>query len=646
MGSDSTIDYLKGLSIEALLQTEITSVSKKAEHLFDVAAAITVLTQEDIARSGAHTIPELLRLVPGLQVAQLDSSRWAISSRGFNERFANKLLVMIDGRSVYSPLFSGVFWNAQDTMLEDIERIEIIRGPGATVWGANAVNGVINIITRHSRDTEGGSVAVTAGSHLRPLLAARYGGTVDDKTTYRLFAKGFSQENFKSLSGGPAHDSWNSIRAGFRADRDHSPHDTFSLQGEIYSSDAAMEVELPQPPTFVQELTDIDEEYSGGHLLATWEHSFSPSSTLDFQVYYDYTNREQLATETRDTIDFEIKHHWAPDTTHDIVWGIGYRWSHNEIEDKIYLSIDPDNNTDELFSAFIQDDIEVVDDTFWLTLGSKLEHNDYSGVEIQPSLRLRYKPDEKYLFWGAISRAVRTPSQAERNLRAFIGTDFTIIEPFATNIWIEGDEDFDSETLTAYEVGARWKPSEALSFDIALFYNEYEDIRIIEPETPTLISLSPPTFALPTVFTNGVDGSTYGFELQTTWQQSSIHTLSASYSFIKLDLESKAGITGASEHEGQAPTQQFQVRSHLLLTETLAMDTRLFYVDDIEGTVDMVDEYWRTDIQLGWQATNSMHLSGGVSNLFDSQHQEFPIGQLTYPSEIPRQFWVKATYSF
>lgn len=647
---DATLQYLKSLSIEELLQTQITSVSKKSEQLFNVAAAVTVITQDDIQRAGAQSIPEALRLAPGLQVAQIDSSRYAVSSRGFNEYFANKLLVLIDGRSVYTPLFSGVYWNAQDTMIEDIERIEVIRGPGATVWGANAVNGVINIITRNSADTQGGLLTATYGDYIKPLISARFGDRLDDQTTYRLFAKGFKRENFeKPDSDDDAHDAWESLRTGFRMDRRHTDRDTLSLQAEVYDNEADITSELPNLTTTGRTTTEGTEDYNGGHLLATWEHRYSVKSTIDLQFYYDHTRRDQVvAEETRDTLDLEFKHHWDPDGAHDLVWGLGYRWTHDDIDGTTYVSFSPDSTHDDLFSAFLQDDLTIVDDTFWITLGSKVEHNDYSGFEVQPSLRLRYKPDERQILWAAVSRAMRTPSRSEQDFTAFLGNSTTVIGPPPTLVpisaWLHGDDDFDSEELIAYEIGYRWQASDTLTFDLATFYNDYDDLRTIDAASP-VITLFPPSVTLPSSLGNGLEGNTYGLELQTTWQATDRIRITAAYSLIEFDLNYKDPLlqdSGFSEEE-LTPQQQFQLRGSLDLSHNLFLDTELYYVDEL---ADRIDDYWRFDLQLSWQASENLRLTVAGENLFDSAHQEFPVRDDVLPSEIPQQFWIKATYCF
>lgn len=644
---EETLQYLKSLSIEELLQTRITSVSKKSEQLFNVAAAVTVITQEDLERTGARTIPEALRLVPGLQVAQLDGSRYAVSSRGFNEYFANKLLVLIDGRSVYTPLFSGVYWNAQDTIIEDIERIEVIRGPGATVWGANAVNGVINIITKNSADTQGGLVSTMVGSHVQPMVSSRYGGRIDDDTSYRLYAKGFQQEEFDAESGGDAHDAWESLRAGFRADRRQTGKDTLSLQAELYDNEADGSFQMPvySLSGFIT-AAEGTEHYDGGHVLATWNHRFTTQSNLDFQLYYDHSRRDQVvAEETRDTADFEFKHHWDPSGAHDIVWGSNFRWTKDDINGTTHISFNPDSTNDRLLSAFVQDDISLVPDTAWITLGSKFEHNEYSGFEIQPSVRLRYKPSDRQIIWAAVSRAVRTPSRSDNDVIADLGK-VDLGGGAIANARLLGNDNFEAEDLIAYELGYRWQPSDSLSVDLAGYYNDYHNLRTLDPGRPFPDTSVFPPLVLPIHLANSLQGNTYGFELQGTWQATNRLKISTAYTLINFDLHfTNSQLTGTTVSEEElSPKQQFQLRSYLDLTHNLTLDGEVYFVDELEER--NIDSYLRLDLQLSWQAGKHLKLSVAAENMFTSSHQEFPVREDIVPSEIPQQYWLKASYAF
>ncbi|MFT5729770.1 MAG: iron complex outermembrane receptor protein [Desulforhopalus sp.] len=645
-----TLQYLKSLSIEDLLQAEITSVSKKSESLFTAAAAVTVITNEDIERTGARSIPEALRLVPGLAVSSIDGSRYAIGARGFNEYFETKLLVLVDGRSMYTPLYSGVYWNSLDTVMQDIERIEVIRGPGATVWGANAVNGVINIITKNSSDTQGAMVSTSVGSYGQPDISARYGGTLAGQTTYRLYAKGYDRNNFETSTDEDAHDSSSSLRTGFRLDNDLSSRDTFSLQGEVFDGEADAEIMLTGylSPSFIRTIKDT-EKYSGGHVLASWDHKFSARSNTTLQMYYDRTDRYNIvATEVRDTVDIDFKNQLNLWDNHEIVWGAGYRWTQDDLDGSVTTNFIPASEADELWSTFIQDDINLVDDFAWVTVGTKFEHNDYTGFEVQPSIRFRLQPDPKQLIWAAVSRAVRTPSRAESDVAINLGAGVDAQGNVAVQR-IEGSDDFDSEILVAYEVGYRWQVKQSLSFDLATYYNDYDQIRTLESKRNPFYEFGEtPVLVIPAVFDNEAEGESYGLEIQSTWQPIDSLKFIGSYSFIDLDLDYKTGSVRAGQtlgSEDYAPTHQFQLRNYWDLQSDLSLNSEFYYVSDLGGGT--IDSYIRIDMQLSWQASDNLRLTVGGENLFGPSHQEFFNSQSNIiASQVPRTYWLKAIFWF
>lgn len=644
-----TLQYLKSLSIEDLLQAEITSVSKKSESLFSAAAAVTVITGEDIERTGVRSIQDALRMVPGLNVSSIDASRYAIGSRGFNEYFETKLLVLVDGRSTYTPLYSGVYWNALDTVMQDIDRIEVIRGSGATVWGANAVNGVINIITKNSSDTQGGMVSASVGNFDQPDVSARYGGTVNENITYRLYAKGYERSSFEALEAGDANDSADSLRAGFRLDSRHSASDTFSLKGEVFDGNADAEIQFTDfTPVFNRSLRGT-ETYGGGFVIGSWEHTFSEAVNTTLQIYYDRTDRDSVvAKEVRDTIDFDFKNQLHLWDNHDIVWGAGYRWTEDDVDGSISSTFDPKSRADELWSTFIQDDINLVDDFAWVTVGTKLEHNDYTGFEVQPSVRFRLQPDPKQLIWAAVSRAVRTPSRAEEDVSFILGSGVDSQGNVVIQT-LDGSDDFESETLIAYELGYRWQPRQNLSFDLTTFFNDYDEIRSIEPAG---ISASErnglPLVVVSEEFDNKGEGESYGFEIQSTWQPTESMKFIGSYSYIDVELKysSDSAYAGLSlSNEKYAPTHQFQVRNYWDLLPQLSLNSELYYVSDLGDGI--IDSYLRFDMQLSWQAMDNLRLSVGGENLVGSSHQEFFSNRSNIvASEVPRTYWLKATFWF
>lgn len=644
------IQYLKSLSIEDLLQAEITSVSKKTESLFTAAAAVTVISQEDIERSGARSIPEALRMVPGLDVSSIDASRYAIGARGFNEYFETKLLVLIDGRSMYTPLYSGVYWNSLDMVMQDVDRIEVIKGPGATVWGANAVNGVINIITKNSSETHGGMVSATVGNFDQPDISVRYGGAIGEKTDYRIYAKGYERSTFDGLTTDDANDGSSSLRTGFRLDKQQSGDDTFSLQGEVFDGEADAEIVLTGylSSPFVR-ITEATETYAGGHLLGSWEHHISETANTTLQIYYDRSDRDSIvAEEKRDTLDFDFKNQLQLLDDHDVVWGAGYRWTQDDLEGSVTTDFSPESRTDELWSTFIQDDINVVTDFAWVTLGTKLEHNDYTGFEVQPSIRFRLQPDPKQLIWAAVSRAVRTPSRAESDVEVNLGTTTDDKGNLAV-LRLEGNDDFESEILVAYELGYRWQPLRSLTFDLATFYNDYDEIRTIEPQMTPYVDLDGvPVYVIPSEFDNKAEGESYGLEIQSTWQPLDSVKFIGSYSYIELELTHSSNSARAGQSfksEEYAPTHQFQLRNYWDLFPSVSLNSELYYVSSLgEGEID---SYLRFDALLSWQALDNLRLSLGAENLFGSSHQEFFNSQSNIvASEVPRTYWMKATCWF
>ncbi|HKL82321.1 MAG TPA: TonB-dependent receptor plug domain-containing protein, partial [Desulfobacter sp.] len=405
------------LSMEELMDIEVTSVAKKSQNLSNSATAIHVITNEDIKRSGVTNIPDALRMVPGITVARIDANKWAVSARGFAGRFANALLVLIDGRSVYTPAFSGVYWEVSDVLLEDVDRIEVIRGPGATVWGANAVNGVINIITKHAGDTQGGYVALGSGNHENVISSVRYGDALGQDTFWRFYAKHQSRDEFTLASGSDAGDAWTKTQAGFRLDSMLSSRDSLTIQGDIYEADIDQTLLLAglTPPSYLTS-TPVETDIKGWNLLSRWKRTLSPDSDFTLQVYYDGKNQaEDINESDRNTFDIDATHRFALGAWNDIVWGIRYRYTRDRFSESYIVSIDPTEEEDHLFSGFIQDEISLADDAVKLTFGSKLEYNEYSHMEIQPTIRALWKVNNEHKVWGAISRAVRTPSRFESN---------------------------------------------------------------------------------------------------------------------------------------------------------------------------------------------------------------------------------------
>ena len=605
---------LKHMTVEELMNIDVTSVSKHPEKLSAAAAAVTVLTQEDIARSGSTTIAELLRLVPGMQVARVDSHTWAVSARGFNDIFANKLLVMIDGRTVYTPLFSGVFWDVQDTMLADIERIEVVRGPGATLWGANAVNGVINIITKRARDTQGFLVTSGGGSEERGFANVRYGAKVGDNAFFRAYAKYLNRDSFGLLGGDQAQDSWEMYRAGFRFDWEPSSQNSFTAQGDIYTGTEQQTYFTPAISFPFAARVESTDNVGGGNVLGRWSHSFSADSELTVQTYYDRTiRRTAVFGEVRDTGDIDLQHRFSLGERQELIWGLGYRVTHDDVKNTLNVSLLPDSRSLSLYSGFLQDEIAIVPERLRLTLGSKLEHNDFTGFELQPSARLLWTPGSRQTIWGSVSRAVRTPSRAESDIRLNFAPPVPLPPGSITGF---GNPNMLSEELLAYELGYRVQPTDRLTLDATIFYNDYDRLRTLEPIRPGQVS--------PSIVENNLFGETYGAEFSVIAQPMDAWRLEGGYSFLQANLHRKAGSRDNSTErtiEGSSPRHQFFVRSLLNLGQHIQFDSTLRYVDALPGPG--IPSYLTLDLRLAWKPTKNLEFALVGQNLLDNRHAEF-----------------------
>jgi iron complex outermembrane receptor protein len=641
---------LTQLSLEELMDVEVTSVSKRAEPISAAAAAVFVITQEDLRRSGATSIPEALRMVPGVEVARIDASKWAISARGFNGRFANKLLVLIDGRSVYTPLFSGVFWDVQDTLLEDIDRIEVIRGPGATLWGANAVNGVINIITRSARDTRGGLLAAGGGSEEKGFASLRYGGALGTSSAYRVYGKMFERGSGRRLEGGAAADDWLMGRGGFRIDAALSAGSALTVEGGFYDGEAGETLTLQPFPAPVPQTFDAEMQVSGGHLLGRWQRTLADASEQKAQLYYDRTERTAaLIDEVRDTFDLELQHGFAPGARHRLIVGAGYRRTSDDIRGNAILSFAPDRRTDDLASAFLQDEIALLPDRLWMVLGSKIEHNDYTGFEVQPNLRAVWIPRRHHTLWAAVSRAVRTPSRAEHDLRLETlrigpgqlspGAPPGVVISF-------GSPDYRSEELLAWELGYRVGLAPGLYLDLATFYNAYDQLRATRTGEPVLQTAPFPHLVVPVSVSNDLEGETYGTELLVDWRASKRWRWSAAYSLLAIQLrDRRPGQNDSPADEGTSPRHQLVLRSSVDLPRGLELDVSLRHVDELSSLT--VDRYTTFDLRLGWRPRADLEISVVGQNLAEENHVEFaPEIIPTHPTMVERGVYGQVAWRF
>lgn len=645
---EKVLKELLPMTVEDLMNIEVTSAGKKAQKMSETSAAIFVITQEDIRRGGFRSIPEALRLVPGLAVAQVDASRWAISARGFNGLFNTKQLVLLDGRSLYTPLFGGIQWDVQDTLLADIDRIEVIRGPGSSLWGANAMNGVINIITKPARATEGTYVATGGGNLEQGFVDVRHGGRVGNKGAYRIYGKYFNRNNFLTAAGGAANDAWQQGRTGFRTDWELSSLDAFTVQGDGYLGTidlTARGTSLTPPLSFT---TPITPNVSGGNVLMRWTRTFSPSSNIALQLYYDHIQRDRPDFGIRrHTYDLDFQHRFPFGVRQDIVWGVGYRLTHDKITNSFQQSFIPDEQGIDIINVFFQDDIDLIPKYLRLTLGTKISHNTFTGIEYQPNGRLLWSPHPLHVVWAAISRGVRFPTRSERHVRVNIAASGT--SPLLLTSLL-GNPQFRSEELLAYELGYRTRMFPEVSIDVAAFYNVYRHVASLRTGSGITETSPAPTHTLiPLQFTNERSAHTYGVEVALRWQATSWWMVSTNYSFLQMQLSPVVSglVSTFGSQPGSNPKHQIQVRSLLDLPYHLTFDTGLFYVSSLNALG--VPDYTRVDVRLAWKPRPDLEISLIGQNLFDNQHPEFTLSGAAAgspSSEVPRSVYGQVTWAF
>ncbi len=676
---------LASFDLEDLISMEITSVSKKAERAFEAPAAAFVITSEDIRRSGMRTIPELLRLVPGVQVAQLSSSQYAISVRGFNGNFSSKLLVLIDGRSVYTPLFAGVFWDVQDLPLANVDRIEVIRGPGGTVWGANAVNGVINIVTKSAADTQGWHVETGVGNYEKPGTGVlRYGGSIAEVVDFRVYLKHFDREKFKTGNNNkdgivPAHDAWDQVRTGFRLDATVGESGNFTFQGDLYKGNEDSTV-AGSEGTF---------KLGGGNVLGRYTQKFSDSHNLTLQIYYDRTDRKaNILIYELDTVDVEVKHQIAPLPWLDLVWGGEYRHHRDHAKTANpasftpnpslglvdVLTLLPSTRTFDLLSGFIQAEARVWEERLRITLGTKLEDNDMSGFEVQPSLRMAFVPNETMTVWGSASRAVRTPSRAGHDFATINIIENPLLgDPRLIATLDAGTRNIEAEDLMAYEAGIRVQPMDWIHLDLAAFYNDYDDLTMYDVSSVPInlsaaMSGTVPITVINRISTNNGSGVAWGFEFFARVHLLEDHAIvkkwwvDATYSYIDVDLDRDAGNhignlldgegnpIGEDEEQDLGRTESHHtigMRSHMNFDHNLELDLAYWYVGAVEEVGDQkVDAYHRFDFRVGWRPTEHVEASFSVENLFDAGHDEWNSELFIAGTKVPRTFYAKIVLGF
>ncbi|HEY0667794.1 MAG TPA: TonB-dependent receptor [Sphingobacteriaceae bacterium] len=609
---------IKSLTVEELMNIEVISVSKMPEKLTGVASAIQVITNQDIQRSAATNVPEALRLASNLQVTQVNARHWAISSRGFTSTFSNKLLVMIDGRTVYSPLFAGVFWDAQQVMLEDVERIEVISGPGGTLWGANAVNGIINIITKSSKETQGIYAAVATGSNLQRLAEARYGGKAGKDITYRLYAN-YNRRNHTILTDGNDNtDNWDIGQTGFMLDWDASEKSSVNVQGNFYMG---KEYKSTTTPT-------ID----GQNIMAKWVHRSSATSGFTLQAYIDRTWRTTIPiNDELYTSDLDFQHNSQIGKNHHLIWGVGYRHLNSKTQNNTRrVGFLPNHRKMQLFSGFVQDEIAIIPEKLSVNIGTKLQHNEFTDFEVQPSVRLSYTPLKHHFIWAAASRAVRMPSRIDVD---YFSPPFPVPP---TTPSITGGPDFNSEKLIAGELGYRTQPLSGLTVSLAGFYNVYDDLYSIEPIPGTRTSQ----------IRNGVEGTTYGFEFSGNYVVSSYWNLRAGYKWFDKELQNKPGNVANPAALGILGTDANNMallQSALNLPANMQFDVVMRYMDELPATLSnkRVPSYVTMDSRIAWKYKKGLELSINGQNLFDKRHLEIGNG-----AEIPRGVYGKLVWRY
>jgi iron complex outermembrane recepter protein len=638
---DPAARSLRELSLEQLGRVEVTSVSKQPSEVWRTPAAITVLTQDDIRKSGATTLPELLRLVGGVQVSRMDSDHWAVGIRGLTSPFSKALLVLIDGRSVYTPLFGGVYWQVQETLLEDVDRIEVIRGPGGTIWGSNAVNGVINVITRHSRDSTGVLVSAAAGNVDRGRVSLRFGDAFGEALSYRLYATG-TVRDAQQAPDGHAYDEWSMAQTGFRVDFSRKAGESLRLQGDVYRGTAGDRVGLGSfsPPS--QLLIEGDDIVSGGNIVAGWERELPAGTSLRLQGYYDRTVRDAIHFgETRKAADVDLLLHTPLGRRHQLSWGAGARSSRSDVRQLFpTLSVVPAERDQRFASLFAQDEVELLADQLFATVGAKLEHNSYTGWEVQPTARVLWRVDTEETLWAGVTRAVRTPSRIETDLRL---TFFASPSPLIY-LRLNGSEAFEAEALVGWEAGYRRLLLPTLYADLTAFHNTYGNLASFAPFALSAQGTPIPHLLATTTYENGIRATSDGFEISPDWRPRAWLRVRGSYALFTMNATNRPGSTDTGNvalYEGSVPRHQAFVQGSLTLPGRVEAD----YVHRAVGRLASHDvpRFVTADARLGWDVTKNLTLALTGRNLFAPGHVEFFRDEFPI-SGIRRSVLVSATW--
>jgi iron complex outermembrane receptor protein len=614
---------LSKLDMEDLMNVKVTSVSKREQSLSRTAAAVFVINREDIRRSGATNIPDLLRMAPGVDVEQIDANAWAISVRGFNSRYSNKVLVLIDGRTVYTPSFSGVFWEQLDMPLEDIDRIEVIRGPGATVWGANAVNGVISIFTKSAKDTKGGLITAGAGSQVHALGLVQYGGAAGQDGAYRAFGKAFDVGKSAMADGSSAADHWMRVHGGFRADWDLSGQDSLMVQGDLFANEASQTRRTSLVATPFDRIFNQGLDAAGGDVLARWDHTLAGGAQTSLQTYYDTYRRTDMGVpEELRTFDLDFQHHLQVGDRQDIVWGLGYRVSTSGLSPGYAITFSPPSRTDSLYSGFVQDEIRV-SDSLWFTVGGKLEHNAYTGIEAEPSVRLAWSPPSgAHTLWAAASKAVRQPDRVDTSIQTDLET--IPLSPYLVQVVrFSGNPLIKDEELRDYELGYRSEIAKTLSLDATTFLSFYRHLNTTEPQAPMVIPGSPSQLIVPMLFDSKAHAVTYGGELSLRWSVTSRWRISPGYSYLHATIRQDPSSQGTVAYgvTNEFPRHMLQVRSSVNLPRGTEFDQSLYYTARLPG--GSIPGHARLDLRLGRRLGERAEISLVGQNLLRPRSMEY-----------------------
>jgi len=644
-------------SIEDLMNMEVTSASKKEQKLSRVAAAIFVITQEDIRRSGATNIEDLLRIVPGLEVAEINGSTWAIGARGFNEQLSNKLLVLVDGRIVYTEAFGGVYWDTVDLPLEDIDRIEVIRGPGGSIWGANAVNGVISIFTKRAPDKREGLLEATGGNIIQGAGTAEYGDKIGKETDYRVFAKYFNSGQLDDLTGQAGQDGWHMLRGGIRTDSTLTPKDTLTVEGNLYTErEGELAYFLPSLFSPAGLITLPDEITSaGGFIQSNWKHQYSETANSELQISFThYTRDDPLEAEKRSTLYADYQYQFAWGERQNIVFGAGDFFTNGQIDGTLTVFFVPPKKSQDVADGFVQDEIALVRDKLYLTAGAKLEHNGFTGFDFLPSVRTAWELSKKQMLWAAVSRAVRTPTPNDTDLEVNLGSA-GVSNGLPAVVRFIGNPNFQNERLIAYEAGYRTALSNRLTFDLATYYNDYDHLETTEPSGSFVEATPAPPHEVETLtYGNLLYGESHGLEASANWKATERWQLSAGFAFEEIHLHTRpqSGDTGTVPFvQGNSPNRMGQLRSHVDVARGWTWDASAYYVDPLSnqgfsGTARIAG-YTRLDTGLTWKARERFSVSVVGQNLLKDHHVEFEdfFGSMQ-SGQITRSAYAKIAWRF